>query len=233
MEPVTLIFPDMKARKLSMGQSTIEVYDLDPKIDVRLSLWVGVPVHVDILSFAAYNYSKSVELMFGLDQEIMRPRGMGDLDTDLWPFVLYGREHTVFRIHPPSSDTQGVIRYYVTWKTFGIILRQLTHRLTFGNEYTPWEDQYVDVRAVEAPHGRDKVSQAEKWHHTHVRMPTGEENMVDPFRFFGKPSLGSSHVEKAPAARCESGQTVAQVPQDAKTMHEATESKQAVLDSMG
>ena len=51
MEPVTLIFPNMKARKLSMGESIVEVYDLDPKIDVRCSLWVGVPVHVDIQSF--------------------------------------------------------------------------------------------------------------------------------------------------------------------------------------
>ena len=171
-----------------------------------------------------------------LDQEITRPRGMLDLDTDLWPFILDGREHPILRIQPPSSDTQGVIRYYVTWKTFAIILRQLTHRVTVGNEFTPWEDQYVDVRAVEAPHGRDKVSQAEKCHHTHVRMPTGEENIADPFRkqiLFGKPFLGSSHVEKVPAAGCESGQTVAQVPPDAKTMHEATEPKQALMELLG
>ena len=49
--PVTVDFFDMKARKLSMDESKVEVYSLDPKIDVRLPLWVGIPVHVDVRCF--------------------------------------------------------------------------------------------------------------------------------------------------------------------------------------
>ena len=49
--PVTVDFLDMRARKLSMDESKAEVYSLDPKIDARLPLWVGVPVHVDVHCF--------------------------------------------------------------------------------------------------------------------------------------------------------------------------------------
>lgn len=45
-EPVIVTFPEMKARKLSMAESIVEVYSLDPKIDVGLSLWVGVIVRI-------------------------------------------------------------------------------------------------------------------------------------------------------------------------------------------
>ena len=179
---------------------------------------------------ATYKYSKSTTLTFGLDQEITRPRGVLDSDTDLWPFAVDGRKNPIFRTQSPSSDNPGGIRYLVSSETFDIITHQLSHRAARGSAYTPWESQYVDVRAMEAPHGKDKVAQAEKSQHTHGRMPTREEIMAVPNGYF--PVLGSSQVESIPAAGWKSGQTVAQVPQDAKMIPEATNPMQALSDAL-
>lgn len=172
-----------------------------------------------------------MRLTFVLDQEVTRLSVTFNSNTDTWPFIVDGRKHPIFRIQPPSSDTQGKIRHFVTWEAFDVIAVQLIHRENAGNGFTAWESQYVDVRAVEAPHGKDKVAQAGKSHHTHGRMPTREEIMAVRNGYFSV--LGSSQVENIPAAGCESGQTVAQVPQDAKTMHEATNPTQAFLDALG
>lgn len=59
-EPVIVTFPEMKARKLSMAESIVEVYNLDPKIDVGLSLWVGVIVRI-ITHCSCYERNKALE----------------------------------------------------------------------------------------------------------------------------------------------------------------------------
>ncbi len=171
-----------------------------------------------------------MRLTFVLDQEGTRLSVTFNSNTDTWPFIVDGRKHPIFRIQPPSSDTQGKIRHFVTWEAFDIITHQLSHRAARGSAYTPWESQYVDVRAMEAPHGKDKVAQAEKSQHTHGRMPTREEIMAVPNGYF--PVLGSSQVESIPAAGWKSGQTVAQVPQDAKMIPEATNPMQALSDAL-
>lgn len=129
-----------------------------------------------------YKTSASMRITFALDQEIRRLPEILDSINGLWPFIVDGRKHPIFRMQSPSSNNPGGIRYLVSSETFDIIGYQMTHRDSAGNGFTPWESQYVDVRAVEAPHGKDKVAQAGTSHPTHVRMPTGEENITDPFR---------------------------------------------------
>ncbi|KAI4257812.1 MAG: hypothetical protein L6R42_005441 [Xanthoria sp. 1 TBL-2021] len=104
--------------------------------------------------------------------------------SDLWPFILDGSKHPIFRKRPPSSDTQGTIRYYVTWKAFEVIIPQMIHRITAGNAFTPWENQYVDVMPMESTPSKDKVAQAVQRRETeHVRAhtPTEKETIENQF----------------------------------------------------
>ncbi|KAI4254215.1 MAG: hypothetical protein L6R42_007290 [Xanthoria sp. 1 TBL-2021] len=154
-EPVIVTFPEMKARKLSVAESIVEVYNLDPKIDVGLSLW-----------------------------ELTRLPGVLDSESDLWPFIVDGSKHPIFRKRPPSSDTQGTILYFVTWKAFEVIIPQMIHRITAGNAFTPWENQYVDVRPMETTPSEDKVAQAGQRRETeHIRAhtPTEKETIENQF----------------------------------------------------
>lgn len=109
---------------------------------------------------------------------------MLDSESDLWPFIVDGRKHHIFRIQPPSLNTQGTMRYFITWKAFEVIIPQMIHRVTSGNAFTPWENQYVDVWPMETTPSKDKVTQAvqrQETEHVRGRTPTEKETIENQF----------------------------------------------------
>lgn len=81
---------------------------------------------------------------------------------DLWPFIVVGKYHPIYRIHPRPSEAGGTMRYFISWEGFEVILAQMTHRVTAGTAFTPWDRQYVDIKPTYTTDDEEKSVQTTK-----------------------------------------------------------------------
>ncbi|KAL9637442.1 MAG: hypothetical protein Q9204_001886 [Flavoplaca sp. TL-2023a] len=118
---------------------------------------------------------------------------------DLWPFIVVEKYHPIYRVYPHPPDSGGAIRYFIGWEGFEVILAQMTHRVTAGTAFTPWDRQYVDIKPMDTTDDEDKgVRSTEKpgTGKDRVRTPTEKQVMKSFFEetfVDGAPPL--QHVE--------------------------------------
>ncbi|KAL8998932.1 MAG: hypothetical protein Q9169_002151 [Polycauliona sp. 2 TL-2023] len=155
--PNVIVYPDLRVRKLSMAESIVEVYDLDPKVGEGLQLW-----------------------------ELTRLPEVFDPHDDSWPFILAAQKHPIFRLFPRPSDTEGNVRYFVTWMAFDIIQSHMGKRNSAGYLFSPWDNQYKDLKPQDEPTCEDELSQAaEEGETAQTRVSTPTEDEVIQNSFMG------------------------------------------------
>ncbi|KAL8671406.1 MAG: hypothetical protein Q9168_004097 [Polycauliona sp. 1 TL-2023] len=154
-KPVVVTFPEFSARKLTMAESIVQVYNLAPKINGGLSLW------------------ELVKMPFAYDP-----------DDDSWPFIL-AAIYPIIRVFPRPSNTASNVRYFVDWSTFEIIVSKMIDRDSAGIAFPPWDMQYRDILPPDEPDGEDQqhqVMEGGKSAQSHVRTPTEEEVLKGSFK---------------------------------------------------
>ena len=105
---------------------------------------------------------------------------MLDPTNDLWLFIVVGKYHPIYRVYPRPSDAGGSVRYFIGWEGFEVILAQMTHRVTAGTAFTPWDMQYVDIKPKDTTDDEDKgaqITENEGTEEDRVRTPTEKKLM--------------------------------------------------------